>query len=145
MNDSVSGLTKEMLCFVKGGGNISHILTVDVSRSLSVEERERVRQTVFALVANKPITKRVNGHEITLTWRASNTVSAPPCQYHCDAVLFSDAAVHAHTLLLLRDLPSAVDCEIKDALPEGTATLALRITKPLTRQVPLIDDDLCLH
>ncbi|RYH10726.1 hypothetical protein EON65_39355 [archaeon] len=77
---------------------------------------------------------------VNITWRTSaRTTSA---YYHCDVGgMLGDVAVKEHTKCLLRDVLTALDPEFDGAFTAGHTGVAFLVTKPLVREVVLVDDD----
>ncbi len=140
MDGKQSFLLNDIKQHVRNGGNVTHILNVKVSRQTSAEEATRIRQMIFRAINNIPITKAIGPMNVTITWRTS--ASQTTSYYHCDVGgWLSDVAVKEHTKLLLRDLLKALDGQFNNIFTNRVTGVAFLVTKPLSRQVVLVDDD----
>lgn len=99
-----SFLLNDIKDYVRNGGNVTHILYVEVINASSSDVRNRIRQTIFNVIGNTPVQINVNGHAIAFTWRTRARSTSD--YYHCDAGIYNDIAVKEHTKILLRDLLS---------------------------------------
>jgi hypothetical protein len=114
---------------INEGGNVSHILNVIISLQITSNITNQIRQQVFNKINNIPIMFKINGMEITITWR-SNVVSN---YYYTDIDgIYGDMAVKLHTAMLLKLIDMASYNNI-----EGESILAFMATKSLTRTVPV--------
>jgi hypothetical protein len=132
-------LLNDVYELVRNGGHVTHILNVKISRPPTAEIGNRIRTAIFRAISNVPVHKYVSGYSVPITWRTSaNSTSA---YYHCDAGIFNDSAVKLHTKSMLRDLLSELDAEFNNIFSQGITGVSFLVTKPLTRQVALVDDD----
>ena len=88
------------------------------------------------------INKVVNGYPIPITWRT--TARTTSAYYHCDGGMFNDIAVKEHTKVLLRDVLMAMDNQFGNIFTQGNTGVAFLLSKPLVREVVLVDDDILL-
>eukprot|EP01040_Poterioochromonas_malhamensis_P014050 gene14050-15522_t len=139
MDRRQSFLLNDIKQVIGQGGNVTHILNVKVSNPPSPDEGNRIRAAIYRSIANTPIHKVVNAQAITLRWRTSATTTS--AYYHCDAGFFNDKAVKEHTKKLLRDLLISLDPQFNNIFLNGTTGVAFKVTKPLVREVVLVDDD----
>ena len=140
MNGRQSFLLNDIKTHIRNGGNVTHILNVKVSNQPSAEIGNQIREAVFRAIGNVLTNKVVNGHIIPITWRtAAKTTSA---YYHCDAGMFNDIAVKEHTKVLLRDVLIAMDDEFGNIFTQGNTVVAFLLSKPLVKEVVLVDDDI---
>lgn len=123
---------------VRNGGNVTHILNVKISRQPTAEIGNRIRTAIFRAISNVPVHKNVSGYSMAVTWRTSATTTS--AYYHCDAGIFNDSAVKLHTKLMLRDLLNGLDAEFNGIFSQGLTGVAFLVTKPLAREVVLVDD-----
>lgn len=138
MNGKQSFLLNDIKNHIRGGGNVTHILNVKVSNQRSSEEGNRIRQKIYSRIANAPQTKTVMGLTFAITWRTSATTTS--AYYHCDmGGLLGDVAVKAHSEALLSDILRAIDAEFGQVFSQGITGVAFLVTKPLVREVALID------
>lgn len=124
-------MRKEILDIVRAGGNVTHMLTVEVANSAAAEDAER-EALVLALLANKPITRRLRGqHDVTLTWRPVGDGRSPHALlFYCDSQFFNDVAVANHTEIVLREI-----------LRPAVGDVFVTVTKPLFRSVAMVDEE----
>ncbi len=118
---------------------MTHILNVKVSNQPTVEIGDRIREAIYKAIANHVIKLNVNGHSIPITWRT--TARTTSAYYHCDAGMFNDIAVKEHTKVLLRRVVNDLDAQFNNIFSNGTTGVAFLVSKPLVRQVVLVDDD----
>jgi len=118
------------------GGNISHILNVNINQTQSVEIASQLSQQVFDKINNIPIMFVIQNTQVVVTWR-SNTVSN---YYHADVMgIYGDIAIKLHTERLLKmiDIATYGDCF-------GQTRLDFMVTKPLVRTIPLLPSEVNL-
>jgi len=121
---SMIRLNKDINTHIYGGGNVSHILNVNIYQPTTNDIANQIKQQVFDKINNVPIKFTINNIDIVITWR-SNAVSN---HYHADVNgIYGDVAVKLHTEMLLKSLSAY----------GGGATLDFMITKPLVRTIPL--------
>lgn len=120
---------------VKGGGNVSHILTVEVSYRTNTETEAQIKDYIFRRMAGVPITQIIEGVNVAITWRTS-AVSGTS-HYHADVKMFTDMVVKQHTQLLLRELLVELSIKFNLSFMNGDARLHLLLTRPLTKQIVL--------
>ncbi|KAJ3391833.1 hypothetical protein HDU92_008801 [Lobulomyces angularis] len=138
MNGKQSFLLNDIKQHIAKGGNVTHILNVKVSNQPENKGGSRIRQLIFNRINNIPITINVDGTDVTVTWR-SNAVSSS-AYYHSNNI-FIDTIVKKHTKLLLRTVLGVIDNAVGGVFANGTTGLAFIVTKPLVREVVLVDDD----
>lgn len=140
---------------VRAGGNVTHILNIKISNQPTAIIGTKIRQRIFNLINNVPITKKIYGMPVTITWRSNATTSSS--YYHADVLMFTDLVVKSHTKMLLLDLlgmlyvhlyPTRIPKIFTKKLVNlenfttQTTGLALIVTKPLAREVALVYDDI---
>ena len=124
---------EDMNTHIYRGGNISHILNVNIYQTPTDDIATQIRQRVFNKINNIPITFIIQGTQVVVTWR-SNTVSN---YYHADVMgIYGDIAVKLHTERLLKmiDIATYGDCF-------GQTRLDFMVTKPLVRTIPLLPSE----
>ena len=95
---SMIRLNSDINAHIREGGNISHILNVNINQ-LTDDISNQIRQQVFHKINNIPIMFTIHNLKITITWR-SNAVSN---HYHADVMgMIGDVAVKLHTEMLLK-------------------------------------------
>jgi hypothetical protein len=121
---SMIRLNKDINTHIYGGGNVSHILNVNIYQPTTNDIANQIKQQVFDKINNVPIIFNIHNLAVVITWR-SNAVSN---HYHADVMgIYGDTAVKLHTEMLLKSLSAY----------GGGATLDFMITKPLVRTIPL--------
>ena len=132
---SMIRLNNDINTHINGGGNVSHILNININQSITDDTVNKIRQQVFHKINNIPLMFVVcNPYstlpvpapslQVTITWR-SNAVSN---HYHADVMgIYGDVAVKLHTEMLLNSLSAY----------GGGAILDFIITKPLVRTIPI--------
>ena len=109
---------------IYGGGNVSHILNVNIYQQTTGDNANQFRQQVFHKINNVPIKFTINNIDVVNTWR-SNAVSN---HYHADVMgMYGDVAVKLHTEMLLKMFDN------EDGLGGD-----FMITKPLVRTIPIV-------
>ena len=127
---------EDMNTHIYRGGNISHILNVNINQTQSVEIASQLSQQVFDKINNIPIMFVIQNTQVVVTWR-SNTVSN---YYHADVMgIYGDIAIKLHTERLLKmiDIATYGDCF-------GQTRLDFMVTKPLVRTIPLLPSEVNL-
>jgi hypothetical protein len=115
--------------YINECGNVSHILNVIISLQTTSNITNQIRQQVFNKINNIPIMFKINGMEITITWR-SNSVSN---YYYTNMEgIYGDMAVKLHTEMLL----NLIDMSSYNNI-EGESILAFMATKSLAHTVPV--------
>ena len=134
-------LHKDINTHIYGGGNVSHLLNVniypptnnDMSNDMVNDITNQIRQQVFDKINNIPIMFVIQNTQVVVTWR-SNTVSN---YYHADVMgIYGDIAIKLHTERLLKmiDIATYGDCF-------GQTRLDFMVTKPLVRTIPLLPSE----
>ena len=124
---------------MRQGGNISHILNVQISQTPSDEVGSQIRRHIFRLIQGNPITKLIHGMNVTITWRSTSTTS-PTC-YHTDVGgILGDVAVKRHAEMLLHDILVDLNNNFDHIFDNGISGLAFLVSRPLIRQTALADD-----
>jgi len=76
-----------------------------------------------------------------ITWRTSATNTSE--YYHCDVGgLLGDMAVKGHSKALLSNVLNDIDNEFDQVFSLGITGVAFLVSKPLVREVALVDDDI---
>ena len=105
-------------------GQFSHILNVIIDENLPEEEKLQISETIYDIINEKRIIKRINNREIHLMWRLFPLASSSEIiQYYTDGNgILEDIGVWEHTKLVLNDIRTVID---KDKF-------SFMLTKPLT-------------
>ena len=139
MSGRQSFLLNDIKQELRNGGNVTHILNVKVSRQRRPEEGTSIRQEIFKRIANVNLAKNVNGIPVSIKWRT--TASSTSAYYHADVPLFTDIVVKRHTEQLLHDILTNLNPRFDNVFANGTTGLAFLVSKPLTREVAIGDED----
>ena len=127
---------KDMNTYIYEGGNVSHILNVNIYQPTTNDIANQIRQQVFDTINNIPIMFTIQNTQVIVTWR-SNAVSN---YYHADVGgIYGDIAVKLHTEMLLSrfDLSAYGDCL-------GQPIFDFMVTKPLVRTIPLLPSEVTI-
>jgi hypothetical protein len=120
-------LNNDINAHIREGGNVSHILNVNINKSITDDTANQIRQQVFHKINNIPLMFTIRNLQVTITWR-SNAVSN---HYHADVMgMYGDVAVKLHTKMLLK----LFECD-------GQSILDFIITKPLVRTIPILPSE----
>jgi len=113
---------------IYGGGNVSHILNVNINQSITDDTTNQIRQQVFHKINNIPLMFIINNLNVVITWRSNDNLN----YYHADVMgIYGDVAVKLHTEMLLKSLSAY----------GGGARLDFIITKPLVRTIPILPSE----
>jgi len=121
---------------IRQGRDVTHVLNVKVSRQGEEGTGNRIRTAVFARIANRAITKHVQGQQVTVTWRTSATRTS--AYYYCDSA-FTNRYVVGHTKVLLKDILDAIDGTFNRVFTRGETGIAFLVTNPALYRVPAPD------
>ncbi len=110
--------------------NVTHNLNVKISHQF--DNKVAIRKAIFNKIANIPIMQQVYGIQVVITWRTTDESNST---YYADVYQFTDIMVKKHTTKLLQSLQN----EIYDQF--GPTGLTLIISKPLSKEIALHDDD----
>jgi hypothetical protein len=81
--NSSHGKWKTIQDEIRAGGDVSHILNVKVANKKDRGVVRRIKAAIFKRIANKPITRFIEGYKVTLKWK---TKGRPPSAcYFCDS------------------------------------------------------------
>ena len=139
MDKQQSFLLNDIKKVLRNGSNVTHILNVKLSCQCNNETGTSILQAIFRKIANKCIRQQVQGVFVDITWRTSAASSS--AYYHADVCIYNDLAVKLHTKQLLHSLLTEIDAQFGHFFENGTTELAFIVSKPLTKVIPLNDDD----
>jgi hypothetical protein len=130
-------LHKDINSYIYEGGNVSHILSVNIYQPITDDIKNQISQHVFNKINNIPIMFNINNIDVIITWH-SNTVSN---YYHADVGgIYGDTAVKLHTEMLLKmfDMSTYKDSLVTIIKKDYSwSILDFIITKPLVRTIPI--------
>jgi hypothetical protein len=118
---------------IRAGGDVSHILNVIVGNEKDRGVVRRIKAAVFKRIANKPITKLIEGYNVTLKWKTKGRPSSA-C-YFCYSN-FNDIFVNKHTRILLSDIVKEIDAEFQHRFTNRDTGLALLVCNATLDRYP---------
>ena len=122
-------LNKDINTHIYGGGNVSHILNVNIYQPTTNDIANQIRQQVFDKINNVPIIFNIHNLAVVITWRSNNNLN----YYHADVMgIYGDVAVKLHTEMLMKQFD-----DIGDDNCFGKTRPAFIVTKPLVRTIPI--------
>ena len=136
MNGRQSFVLNDIKNEIRQGRDVTHVLNVKVSKQGEEGTGNRIRAAVFTRVANRAITKNVQGQQVTITWRTSATRTS--AYYYCDSA-FTNRYVIGHTKILLRDILNDIDAVFNHVLTRGETGIAFLVTNPALYRAPVPD------
>jgi hypothetical protein len=121
-------MNADILRIVNDGGNVTHILNIDVSTS---DENNKIiiMDYIYNFINNKAIKKNFNNQVIEVTWKTFDKK-----KYYTDSLFFSDIGIKHHTSILMNDLSIFAKNTIKDF----DFVINYSIEKPLSKKVILL-------
>jgi hypothetical protein len=123
-DSSMTLFHNDLNAHIYGGGNVSHILNVNINKPTTNDIANKIRQQVFTKINNCPIRFNINRIDVVITWRSTDNLD----YYHADVMgMYGDVAVKLHTERLLELLDDCV----------GKTKVAFIVNKPLVRSIPL--------
>ena len=114
---------------IYGGGNVSHILNVNINQSITDDTANQIRQQVFHKINNIPLMFIINNLNVVITWRSNDNLN----YYHADVMgIYGDVAVKLHTEMLLKLFDDIGEYDDNDCFG-----MEFMITKPLVRIIAI--------
>jgi hypothetical protein len=139
MNGRQSFLLNDIKNHIRQGGNVTHILYVKIANQPDNTIGNAIRLAIFRRICGIPITRRVNGMNVTITWRSAAVQTS--AYYHADVQgMLGDTAVKLHSMSLLRNILTVIDAQFENIFTNGTTGVSFLVTKPLVREVVLGDE-----
>ena len=130
---------------VKNGGNITHILRINVIIDASETDVETkkgvVLDYIYEYIHKKAIKRNYKSQVIEVMWEhlapihedgSTNQVSKTT--YYTESLLFSDLGIKAHTSIMMNDLCIFA----KNAITDFAFSIHYQVEKPLSKQVVLL-------
>jgi len=84
-------------------GNFSHILNIEIDKSLSEDEKHIILYDIYDLINEKDIKKKISNMNIIIKWRVYDNSNLLHYYTGGDGIL-GDVAIYEHTKLLLTDI-----------------------------------------
>jgi len=114
---------------IYGGGNVSHILNVNIYQQTTGDNANQFRQQVFHKINNIPLMFIINNLNVVITWRSNDNLN----YYHADVMgIYGDVAVKLHTEMLLKLFDVIGEYDDNDCFG-----MEFMITKPLVRIIAI--------
>jgi len=111
-------------------GNFSHILNIEIDKSLSEYEKRIILFDIYDLINKKDIKKNILNTIISIKWRVYD--ESDLLHYFTDSNgILSDKEVYEHTKLLLNNIKTITGAKNSDKF-------IIILSKPLTKSVCLI-------
>ena len=136
MNGRQSFVMNEIKDEIRQGRDVTHVLNVKISRQGEEGTGDRIRKAIFQRVANRAIPKRVEGQQVTITWKTSATKTS--AYYYCDSP-FTNRYVIGHTKILLRDILNDIDATFNNVFTRHETGVAFLVTNPALYRIPAPD------
>jgi len=105
-------------------GNFSHILTIELDKSVSEDEKNIILYDIYDLINEKDITKKISRMNIIINWRVYDNSDLLHYYTGGDGIL-GDVAIFEHTKLLLNDINKVTNGD----------KLKIHLSKPLTNSI----------
>ena len=121
----------------------SHCLDIILVSSPSPEIEERIRRDIMEIIHGKIksyfySTPFIQGVTITLQWNKDDP-TVPQGSYSTDVEgMYGDVAVQLHKESLLKEVLGVLNPKFDHIFAQGKTVLVFRVTKYLTRTVPLV-------
>jgi hypothetical protein len=113
------------------GREVTHILEVKVANDHGAARR--IKAAIFKRIANKPITRYIEGYQVTMKWSTRARTSSA-C-YFCDS-MFNNNFVNKHTKILLGDIVKEIDAEFQHTFTKHNTGLAFLVCVPSLYEYP---------
>jgi len=107
-------------------GNFSHILNIEIDKSVSEDEKHIILYDIYDLINEKDINKKISNMNIIIKWRVYDTSNLLHYYTGGDGML-GDVAIYAHTKLLLVDINKL----------KNSDKFKIYLYKPLTKSICL--------
>ena len=109
-------------------GNFSHILNIEIDKSLSEDEKHTILYDIHDLINEKEIEKNISNMNIIIKWRAYDNSNLLHYYTGGDGIL-GDVAIYEHTKLLLTDINKLKNID----------KFKIYLNKPLTKSICMIN------
>ena len=105
-------------------GNFSHILNIEIDKSVSEDEKNIILYDIYDLINEKDIKKNILNMNIIIRWMVYDKSNLLHYYTDCDGIL-GDVAIFEHTKLLLNDINKVTTGD----------KVKIYISKPLTKPI----------
>lgn len=109
-------------------GNFSHILNIEIDKSVSEDEKNIILYDIYDLINEKDITKKISRMNIIINWRVYDDSDLLHYYTGGDGIL-GDVAIYEHTKLLLNDINKVTNSD----------KVKIYISKPLTKSMCILN------
>lgn len=139
MDGKQSFLLNDIKRTIRNGGNVTHILNIKISGEPNNTRGTAIRRRIFQIIANNPRVEQVQEFQVPISWITSAQNSS--AYYHSNNPMFTDMVVKEHTKTMLRRIINQIDSDFGNVFRNGTTGIAFMVTKPLTREIIIDDND----
>jgi len=108
-------------------GNFSHILTIEIDKSVSQDEKQVILYDIYNLINEKDINKKISNMNIIIRWRVYDNDNLLRYYTGGDGML-GDVAIYAHTKLLLTEINKI----------KNSDKFKIHLSKPLTKSICML-------
>lgn len=140
MGRNQSSILNDIKREVKEGRDVTHILNIKVSNENDNSKERNIRLNISRVIHGKPITKRIMGIDVTLTW--SHGAGSISEHYYCNSP-YTDKYVVAHTRALFNEV--IADPRMNNIFArDNPVGLEFLVTSPVVHRIADIhqfDDD----
>lgn len=114
--------------YVDKYGNFSHILNIEIDKSITEEEKNIILYEIYDLINEKDINKKIANMNIIINCRVYDNSNLLHYYTDSDGIL-GDEAIFEHTKLLLNDLNKL----------KNSNKLKIHLNKPLTQSICIMN------
>jgi hypothetical protein len=109
-------------------GNFSHILNIEIDKSLSEDEKNIILYDIYDLINEKEIEKNISNMNVIIKWRVYDKSNLLHYYTGGDGIL-GDIAIYEHTKLLLTDINKL----------KNSDKIKIYLNKPLTKSICMLN------
>ena len=109
-------------------GNFSHMLNIEIDKSVSEDEKNIILYDIYDLINEKDITKKISSMNIIINWRVYDNSDLLHYYTGGDGIL-GDVAIYEHTKLLLNDINKVTNGD----------KFKIYLSKPLTTSICIMN------
>jgi hypothetical protein len=114
--------------FIGKYGNFSHILNIELDKSLSEDEKHIILYDIYGLINEQNIEKNISNMNIIIKWRVYDNSNLLHYYTGGDGIL-GDVAIYEHTKLLLTDINNL----------NNSDKFKIYLNKPLTKSICMMN------
>jgi len=108
-------------------GNFSHILNIEIDKSVSEDEQNKILCDIYELINEKNINKKISNMNVIIKWRVYDNSDLLHYYTGGDCIL-GDVAIFEHAKLLLHDIH-----KIKNG-----DNIKIHLSKPLSKYICMV-------